>query len=47
MATCNRQYQGETVKFQAFDSNYFLGKSYFKDNGTQIYLVFQPVSRYF
>ena len=35
------------MKRQGFDSNYFLGKSHFKDDGTQSYLVFQSVSRYF
>ena len=29
----------------AFDSSYFCGS--FKDNGTQSYLVFQPVYKYF
>ena len=35
------------VKLQAFDSNYFCRKSYFEDDGTQSYLVFQSISRYF
>ena len=35
------------VKLQAFDSNYFQSKSQFEDDGTQNYLVFQQVSRYF
>ena len=35
------------VKLQAFDSRYFCGKSHFEDNGTQNYLVFQPVYKYF
>ena len=30
-----------------FDSNYFQGKNYFEDDGTQNYLVFQPAFRYF
>ena len=30
-----------------FDSSYFKGKSHFKEDGTQIYLVFQPIYRYF
>ena len=30
-----------------FDSMYFRGKSYFEDDGTQNYLVFQTVYRYF
>ena len=32
---------------EIFDSSYFLGKSHFKENGTQNYLVFQPINRYF
>ena len=32
------------MKIQAFDSNYFREKSHFEDNGTQNYLLFQPVS---
>ena len=35
-------------KLQTFDSSYFRGKSYFVDNnGTQNYLIFQPIDRYF
>ena len=34
-------------KIETFDSIYFHGKSSFKDNGTQIRLVFQPIQRYF
>ena len=30
-----------------FDSSYFIGKSYFEEHGTQDYLVFQPMYRYF
>ena len=32
---------------QKFDSSYFGGKSYFEEDGTQNYLVFQPMYRYF
>ena len=35
------------MKLQAFYSSYFRGKSYFEDDGTQYYFVFQPVCRYF
>ena len=35
------------MKFQALDSSYFHGKSHFEDDGTQSYLVFLPVYRYF
>ena len=30
-----------------FDSIYFRGKSHFEEDGTQNYLVFQPMCRYF
>ena len=34
-------------KLQTFDSSYFRGKNYFEEDGTQNYLVFQPIIRYF
>ena len=34
-------------KLQTFDSSYFRGKSYFDEDGTQNYLVFLPIFRYF
>ena len=34
------------MKLPGFDSNCLHGKSHFKDDGTQNYLVFQPISRY-
>ena len=34
-------------KFKIFDSSYFIGKSHFGEDGTQNYLVFQPINRYF
>ena len=30
-----------------FDSIYFIGESYFNDDGLQNYLIFQPVFKYF
>ena len=40
--------QDKMIKLQAFDSSYFRGKSYFVDNdGTQNYLVFQSMYKYF
>ena len=39
--------QDGVTKLQAFDSSYFHGKSHFKYDGTQNYLVFQPMYRYF
>ena len=32
---------------KTFDSSYFIGKSHFEEDGTQNYLVFQPINRYF
>ena len=32
---------------QAFDSSYFRGKSNFEEDGTQNYLIFQPMYKYF
>ena len=32
---------------KTFDSSYFIGKSHFEEDGTQNYLVFQPISKYF
>ena len=34
-------------KLNTFDSNYFIVKSHFEEDGTQSYLVFQPMYRYF
>ena len=34
-------------KLQTFDSSYFRNKNYFDENGTQNYLVFLPIGRYF
>ena len=39
--------QDKIVKFQAFDSSCFHGKSHFEDDDTENYLVFCPVYRYF
>ena len=30
-----------------FDLGYFIGKSHFEEDGTQNYLVFQPINKYF
>ena len=37
----------ELKKLKTFDSSYFIGKSHFEEDGTQNYLVFQPMYRYF
>ena len=34
-------------KLKTFGSGYFMGKSHFGEDGTQNYLVFQPMYRYF
>ena len=39
--------QDKTIMLKAFDSSYFRGKNHFEDDGTQNYLVFQPMYRYF
>ena len=39
--------QNELNKLKTFDSSYFIGKSHFEEDGTQNYLVFQPIHRYF
>ena len=39
--------KNELNKLKAFHSDYFIGKSHFEEDGTQNYLVFQPLNRYF
>ena len=39
--------ENELKKSKAFDSSYFQGKSHFEDDGTQNWLVFQPMQRHF
>ena len=34
-------------KLKTFDSSYFIGKGHFEEDGTQNYLVFQPINKYF
>ena len=34
-------------KLKVFDSSHFRGKSHFENDGTQNWLVFQPIHRYF
>ena len=38
--------ENELNKLKTFDSSYFIGKSHFGEDGTQNYLVFQPMYRY-
>ena len=35
--------ENQLKKLKTFDSIYFPGKSHFEDDGTQKYLVFQPI----
>ena len=39
--------ENELNKLKTFNSSYFIGKSHFEEDGTQSYLVFQPMYRYF
>ena len=39
--------KNELNKLKTFDSSYFIGKSHFEEDGTQNYLVFQPINKYF
>ena len=39
--------ENELKKLKNFDLSYFEGKGHFKEDGTQNYLVFQPMYRYF
>ena len=43
----NESTENELKKLKTVYSSYFIGKSYFEENGTQNYLVFQPLNRYF
>ena len=39
--------ENELNKLKTFDSSYFIGKSHFEEDGTQNYLVFQQLKKYF
>ena len=39
--------KNEFNKLKTFDSGYFIGKSHLEEDGTQNYLVFQPIFRCF
>ena len=39
--------ENELKKIKNFDAAYFSGKNYFEEDGTQNYVVFQPVYKYF
>ena len=38
--------ENELKKLKTFDSSYFIAKSYFEEDGTQNYFVFQPMNKY-
>ena len=39
--------ENELNKLKTFHSSYLIGKSHFEEDGTQSYLVFQPMHKYF
>ena len=39
--------ENEIKKLKTLDLSYFIGKSHFEKDGTQNYLVFQPLNKYF
>ena len=39
--------ENELKKLKKFDSIYYRGKNHFEENGTQNYLLFQPLNKYF
>ena len=39
--------ENELNKLKTFDLSYFIVKNYFEEDGSQNYLVFQPISSYF
>ena len=39
--------ENELKKLKSFDSSYYIGKSYFEENGTPNYLIFQLLNKYF
>ena len=45
--TKNLLVQNELNNLKIFDSSYFIGKSHFDKDGTQNYLVFQPLMKFF
>ena len=45
--TKNLLVENELKKLKSFDLSYFIGKSHFEEDGTQNYLIFQPMYKYF
>ena len=45
--TKHLRFENELKKLKIFASSYVIGKGHFEEDGTQNYLVFQPMYRYF
>ena len=45
--TKNESVENQLKKLKTFDLGYFVGKSYFEEDGAQNYLIFQSIHRYF
>ena len=43
--TKNQSIENELNKLKNFDPSYFISKSHFEEDGTQNYLVFQPLNK--
>ena len=39
-------FENKLKKLKTFDLSYFIGKNYFENDGTQNYLLFQPINNY-
>ena len=44
--TKNKSIENEIKKLKTLDLSFFIGKSHFEEDGSQNYLVFQPIKRY-
>ena len=44
--TKNKSIENQIKKLKTLDLSYFIGKSHFEEEGTQNYLVFQPLNKY-
>ena len=45
--TKNESIENEIKKLKTLDLSYFISNSHFEEDGTQNYLVFQPLNKYF
>ena len=45
--TKNDSIENELKKLKTLHLGYFIGKIHFEEDGTQNYLVFQPINKYF